>query len=136
MNVHTFCLKYLFGFIVVFPQVSSAKMSQSLLCSTLLTLFSMFCFKCKTENPKVNMTQNGTMVTVRQYCKSCGESFTWRSQPFVFGRYPAGNVLLSFAILMAGASISKHTHRGPISIIRVSSSFLPSFCIGNLICHS
>lgn len=54
------------------------------------------------------MEQNGTMVTVVQRCKSCQEKpFRWRSQPFVFGRYPAGNLLLSFAILMAGASVSK-----------------------------
>lgn len=71
-------------------------------------LFSMFCFKCKRENPKVKMQKNGTMVTVLQHCDACmGNSFTWRSQPFVLGRYPAGNILLSFAVLMAGASISK-----------------------------
>ncbi|KAM7428204.1 hypothetical protein ABFA07_020777 [Porites harrisoni] len=31
----------------------------------------------------------------------------WRSQPLVLGWYQAGNILLSFAILMAGASVSK-----------------------------
>ena len=42
------------------------------------------------------------------FCFTCqGKSFTWRSQPYILGRYPAGNVLLSFAVLMAGASISK-----------------------------
>ena len=75
----------------------------------LLGLFSLFCFKCKEGNPKVTMRQRGTMVIVRQYCQSCGgEPYTWRSQPMMFnGRYPAGNILLSFSILMAGASISK-----------------------------
>ena len=54
------------------------------------------------------MYQNGTMVTVVQHCYACGtKSFKWRSQPYVFGRYPAGNLLLSFATLMAGASIGK-----------------------------
>ena len=48
------------------------------------------------------------MVTVTQGCRNCGpHAFVWRSQPFVLGRYPAGNVLLSFAILMARASVSK-----------------------------
>ena len=76
--------------------------------SALMTLFSMFCFACKTGKPKVKMSKNGTMVTVVQYCSACQEKpFTWRSQPFVLGRYPAGNILLSFAVLMAGASISK-----------------------------
>jgi len=47
------------------------------------------------------------MVTVNQHCQSCKKNFKWRSQPFILGRYPAGNVLLSFAVLMAGASIRK-----------------------------
>ena len=49
------------------------------------------------------------MVIVNQHCMICGDnSYPWKSQPVIFsGRYPAGNVLLSFSILMAGASISK-----------------------------
>lgn len=74
----------------------------------LLSLFSLFCFKCKGSSPNVRSFKNGTMVTVVQDCERCGrDSFAWRSQPFVLGRYPAGNVLLSFAALTAGASISK-----------------------------
>ena len=45
-----------------------------------------------------------------QWCKvtNCGpNAFVWRSQPLLLGRHPAGNLLLSFAILMAGASLSK-----------------------------
>lgn len=54
------------------------------------------------------MKQHGTMVIVYQHCFTCGENaFVWRSQPLLLGKYPAGNILLSFAILMAGASISK-----------------------------
>ena len=50
----------------------------------------------------------GTMVTVQQSCIYCGEnSFKWMSQHLVLGRYPAGNLLLSFAVLMAGGLISK-----------------------------
>ena len=56
----------------------------------------------------VSMKKNCTMVTVTQSCSNCGpKPFVWRSQPLVLGRYPAGNILLSFAILMAGASVSK-----------------------------
>ena len=56
----------------------------------------------------VFMKKNGTMVTVTQSCRKCSRKpFVWRSQPLVLGRYPAGNILLSFAILMAGASVSK-----------------------------
>ena len=76
--------------------------------SSLLALFSVFCFKCKGEKPKVNMYQTGTMVTVEQQCSSCQgvKPFKWRSQPSLLGR-AAGNILLSFSSLMAGASISK-----------------------------
>ena len=72
-------------------------------------LASLFCFKCKGDKPKVTMTQRGTMVIVKQHCLSCGEdSYTCNSQPMMFnGRYPAGNFLLSFAVLMAEATIRK-----------------------------
>ncbi|XP_067030157.1 uncharacterized protein [Acropora muricata] len=74
----------------------------------LLQIFSLFCFICKRKNPTVTMKQNGTMVTVEQQCPSCGDqSFRWSSQPLILGKFPAGNILLSFAVLMAGASISK-----------------------------
>ena len=73
----------------------------------LITLFTMFCFKCKADKPKVSAERNGTMVRVVQHCHKCKKNNTWQSQPFVLGRYPAGNILLSFAALMAGSSISK-----------------------------
>ena len=54
------------------------------------------------------MKKNGTMVTVLQNCKKCGpQSHIWRSQPLVLRRYPAGNILLSFGVLLARASVSK-----------------------------
>ncbi|KAK2548287.1 hypothetical protein P5673_031519 [Acropora cervicornis] len=61
------------------------------------------------DQPNVTMKQRGTMVIVNQHCMICGDnSYSWKSQPMMFnGRYPAGNVLLSFSMLMAGASISK-----------------------------
>lgn len=76
--------------------------------SSLLALFSVFCFKCKGAKPKVKMYQIGTMATVEQQCSSCQgiKPFKWRSQPSILG-YAAGNILLSFSSLMAGASISK-----------------------------
>lgn len=76
--------------------------------SMLLSLFSLFCFNCKAYKPSVSMKKNGTMATVFQNCSCCaGKSFTWHSQPFILGRYPAGNVMLSFGILMEVASASK-----------------------------
>ena len=62
---------------------------------------------CKAEDPQVTMRQNGTMVTVKQQCSKC-KGFIWNSQSYMpHGKYPAGNMLLSLAVLMAGASISK-----------------------------
>lgn len=94
----------------------------------LLNLFTMFCFHCKTENPKVNMKRNGTMVTVVQTCIKCtNKPFIWRSQPYVLGRYPAGNILFSFAVLMAGASISKVLllcRHMKLSVISIRTFFL------------
>ena len=76
--------------------------------SMLVQLFTMFCFKCKGNKPSISVSRNGTKVTVWQHCQKCGEkAFKWESQPMVLGKYPAGNVILSFAILMAGASVSK-----------------------------
>lgn len=72
-----------------------------------MAVFSIFCFNCKASDPSVAMDSCGTMVTVNQNCQSCKKNFKWRSQPFILGRYPAGNLLLSFAVLMAGASIGK-----------------------------
>ena len=76
--------------------------------SSVLALFSLFCFKCKHGNPKVTMYQTGTMVTVEQQCSSCEEikPFKWQSQPSILG-FAADNILLSFSSLIAGASISK-----------------------------
>ena len=73
----------------------------------LLNLFTLFCFNCKWDGPTASMKQDGTMVTVTQSCANCNQKFVWRSQPLVLGKYPAGNILLSFAVLMAGASMNK-----------------------------
>ncbi|KAI8516603.1 hypothetical protein Bbelb_051840 [Branchiostoma belcheri] len=74
----------------------------------LMVLFSLFCFKCKQDKPTVKVKKSGTMGIVKQDCESCGgNSFTWRSQPYILGRFAAGNILMSLGILMTGVSISK-----------------------------
>ena len=68
----------------------------------LLKIFLLFCFNCKAENPKVSM------LTVRQQCAKCIKGYIWNSQNYMpHGKYPTGKMLLSLAVLMAGASISK-----------------------------
>ena len=74
----------------------------------IMKIFMLFCFNCKADKPEVSLKQNGTMVTVTQRCSKCIKGYVWNSQTFMpQGKYPTGNVLLSFAVLMAGASISK-----------------------------
>jgi hypothetical protein len=81
--------------------------NQNLFCSTVCWFH---CFHCS-----VSIARHGRQVLIAnpwnngnsaQTCKSC-KGFTWRSQPLVWGKYPAGNILLSFATLMSGSSISK-----------------------------
>ena len=48
----------------------------------------------------------GTLVQITQKCKSCTYCRTWNSQPML-GNTPAGNVLLSGAIMFAGATATK-----------------------------
>lgn len=71
----------------------------------LVSLFTMFCFK--EPGPSATMKRQGTMVTVYQHCLKCNETFQWQSQPKVYDKIPPGNLLLSFAILMSGASVSE-----------------------------
>ncbi|XP_065066719.1 uncharacterized protein LOC135692501 [Rhopilema esculentum] len=75
--------------------------------SMLVQIFSLFCFNCKHEQPKVQVLARGSMVTVVQDCLTCGKVYKWHSQPFIFGKYPAGNVMMSFGILMSGVQISQ-----------------------------
>ena len=44
------------------------------------------------------------MITLM--CDSCDRHTTWHSQPYL-GKIPAGNILLSAAILFAGTSVTK-----------------------------
>lgn len=74
--------------------------------SKLLLLFQ-YCHLCLAPNPDVTPTQTGTLLTIEAKCSACKEIFTWKSQPFLLGKFPAGNLLLSFAVLSAGASIKK-----------------------------
>ena len=76
--------------------------------SSLLRLLGMFCFNCKAESPKVQVKRNGSMAIVQQTCSKCiKDNFTWKSQPLVLGKYPAGNIMTSFGILMSGINISQ-----------------------------
>lgn len=79
----------------------------------LLLLFK-FCPTCKADNPLVELERVGTMAKVNITCANerCQQRHnTWRSQPdWENTRIPAGNFLLSFAILLAGGSATKILH--------------------------
>ena len=74
--------------------------------SQLLLLFQ-HCHYCFSPKPDITVTQTATMMTIYSYCQRCCATQTWKSQPYLTGRFPAGNILLSFAILCAGASAEK-----------------------------
>lgn len=78
--------------------------------SPLLLLFNV-CPHCKVPNPLVEARQFGTTAHVTTTChnEKCKKTQNiWKSQPTMTGTMiPAGNFLLSFAILIVGGSASK-----------------------------
>ena len=73
--------------------------------SKLLMLFQA-CHLCFAKNPLLSVAQSGTMLTITSTCSQRKESISWTSQPYMLGKFPAENLLLSFAILCSGASIN------------------------------
>jgi hypothetical protein len=69
--------------------------------SCLLALFAV-CAACKEPTRASVGTPRGTFVKVTQWCRHCKEERVWDSQPYIRD-VPAGNLLLSTAILCAGA---------------------------------
>lgn len=47
------------------------------------------------------------MLSIVSKCSSCDGTYIWKSQPYLLGKFPAGNILLSFAIICAGATVGK-----------------------------
>lgn len=65
------------------------------------------CPKCGCHD--VNSQQfatSGSQLSITLNCLSCGSLTTWYSQPFI-KQVPAGNLLMSAAVLFAGASSTK-----------------------------
>ena len=75
----------------------------------LLTLFQI-CHECKCANTLVEVNAHGTMAEVITICVNpgCGKRPTWFSQPnFPGTKIAAGNLSLSFGMLVAGTSATK-----------------------------
>ena len=73
--------------------------------SQLLKLFGL-CAVCQAPTTPVVKQVMGSMVYIEQLCKECKYQRTWDSQPRA-ACTPLGNLLLSSAILCAGASATK-----------------------------
>ena len=75
----------------------------------LLTLFQI-CRACKSDKALTEVHAHGTMAEVVTICVNpeCGKRTSWYSQPnFPGTKIAAGNLLLGFAILVAGTSATK-----------------------------
>ncbi|XP_065067600.1 uncharacterized protein LOC135693142 [Rhopilema esculentum] len=78
--------------------------------SNLLLLFT-FCPACKADDPLIETRQNGTMVEVKTICGNsrCNKrENVWKGQPFFEKtKLPAADLLLTFAVVTAGATWAK-----------------------------
>ena len=64
------------------------------------------CQNCGSETYGTTTRVIGTFLSVSQHCSNCSFTFKWASQPVVKS-IPAGNILLSAAILYSGTLPAK-----------------------------
>ena len=64
------------------------------------------CPECGSHEVTPKWSRSGTQLTISLFCKACDNTSRWQSQP-TLGDVAAGNILLSAAILFAGASAAK-----------------------------
>ena len=76
--------------------------------SHLLSLFTQ-CRSCHQHCNGEVAQQMGTFISIKQECHHCGHKWKWNSQPFIKD-IPAGNILLSAAILFSGSTPTKSLH--------------------------
>ena len=76
--------------------------------SNLLSLFTE-CRSCHQYCIGEVAQQMGTFISIKQECHHCGHKWKWNSQPFIKD-VPAGNILLSAAILFSGSTPTKSLH--------------------------
>ena len=75
--------------------------------SSLMALLSWcHCPRCGCQDISSQLAEVGTLVIMTLTCSSCQGRSLWHSQPYCHNT-PAGNILLSAAILFAGATATK-----------------------------
>jgi len=71
---------------------------------------------------QITWREIGTFVSTAQQCSNCTFSRKWSSQPMI-QNYPAGNLLISAAIYLNGASFSKMSRVfATLNVASISSS--------------
>ena len=73
--------------------------------SALMLLFSI-CYICKSKFVAVEKVVVGSLLRIKQVCSQCSNTYEWCSQPYI-GKVPAGNILMSAAILYTGCLPAK-----------------------------
>ena len=73
--------------------------------SALLLLFSI-CVMCRSTYTSIEKFTIGSFLRIKQICSNCNNNYVWESQPYV-GKIPAGNILISAAILYTGSLPAK-----------------------------
>ena len=73
--------------------------------SALLLLFTL-CIACKKATTIIEKSVFGTFLSLKQFCKNCKHKHIWQSQPHI-GSIPAGNILMSAAVLYTGSLPAK-----------------------------
>ena len=85
------------------PPVTQSKF---LVFESALMLLFMTCRFCGNSTRDLKKTISGSFLQITQYCAVCRRRWNWESQPLI-GTIPAGNILISAAILYAGALPAK-----------------------------
>ena len=73
---------------------------------TALLLLLSTCFSCHQAGAVIQKAVIGSFLRVTQLCRRCGKQYKWDSQPHI-GTSPAGNILISSAILFTGSLPAK-----------------------------
>ena len=130
---------YVLSFIFFSDDIGSLRKQPKFIVflTQLLALFK-FCPTCKADHPLIEVEKVGTMAKIKLACSNdkCEHRHsTWHSQPFWENtKIPAGNLLLSFGILLAGGTATKALHI--LKIMGVSCMTLTTFFRHQRVCKT